>query len=291
MNIRVILILTIVLIGSMSLSAQEKKSVVYLKSGRIISGTIIELIPDEYVRIEVDAVTVRTIPFSEIASIRNERMEYFAEKAASSNYWNRITVSLFAGAAFPADEFANVSNANAGYAETGYFVGGNVNFPVFRSFILNTVAAVSNHAVNNDGLHLSGVPRSIDIISTSWALFWTMPGLGWKTDLEGLTFTAALNYGWAHTKTPSISLSGNFSSCTAHSFQTTSSAFGFSFELVIWKHASVSFRSFSTQPIIPVTIMSHPEYLKPLSGNPSVPRDLNERQPITVYALTAGISF
>jgi hypothetical protein len=291
MTTRSLILLFVIIVGMIQIPAQEKKSVVYLKSGRIISGTIIELIPNDFVRIEIDAVTIRTIPFSEIASIRSERMEYETEANGSFDYLRRISVTLFAGGAFSADEFASISNAKAGYASTGYLAGGAVNFPVFRSFVLNAVAAVSNNAVDEDGLHNSGVPRSIEMTTSPWSIFWTLPGIGWKTNLDEVTITAALNYGWAHTKTPSINLTGNFSNCTAHPFQTTSAAYGFSLEAVVWHHASIAFRSFTANPTIPITVMSNPEYLKTLSGNPSIPRDINDKQPISIYCLTAGISF
>ena len=288
---RIAILIIILSVGISLLSSQEKKSVVYLKSGRIISGTIIELIPNDFVRIEIDAVTVRTIPFSEIASIRNERMEYETGSTGAGSYLSRISVSLFAGGAFSADEFASISNAKAGYASVGYVVGGDVSFPIVRSFVLNVLMTASSNSIDEDGLHNSGIPRSVEMTTSSWSVFWALPGIGWRTDLESATITAALNYGWAHTKTPSINLSGDFSNRTAHPFQTRSTAFAFSLETVVWNHASIAFRFFTTKPTVPTTVMSNPEYLDPHSGNSIIPRDVTYQQPISVYGLTAGISF
>ncbi|MFZ4619168.1 MAG: hypothetical protein ACOYNS_01305 [Bacteroidota bacterium] len=286
-----ILILILTLLSASICFPAEKKTVVYLHSGRIITGTLVELIPNVHVKIATSESVVQTIPFSEISYIGNELRDEKSEISDPSIYAKHITFGLFAGVALAADEFGEVNHPKSGYAMTGSIFGGEINFPLFRSFYINAMVAATYNNTNAAELRLAGIPNSIDLKTGDWSSVWLMPGIRSQASLDNFVAYASLNYGAVKLHTPFINLADKFTAATTTSVTNTHSAYSISTGVIIFEYVSLGIRYFHSKPSLPVTVMSNPELLKPSSGNPTVPKDQQFEQPISIYCFTAGFAF
>jgi len=76
------------LVASISLIAQEKQDVIYLKNGDIIKGEIVENVPNVYVRIELTGGTILTYNYDKIKKFTKE----FVKNTSLEKNLNRSTI-------------------------------------------------------------------------------------------------------------------------------------------------------------------------------------------------------
>ncbi|MFA8342787.1 MAG: hypothetical protein ACEPO8_07410 [Rhodothermaceae bacterium] len=76
------------LVASISLIAQEKQDVIYLKNGDIIKGEIVENVPNVYVRIELTGGTILTYNYDKIEKFTKE----FVKNTSLEKNLNRSTI-------------------------------------------------------------------------------------------------------------------------------------------------------------------------------------------------------
>jgi hypothetical protein len=289
---RLVVIILLIFAFAFSVHSQDKKTnVVYLKNGRIVAGRIIEIIPDQLLKIVTAENIVITIAYADISYVGNERMEYYSETTDSTLYALGITYSLFAGLAFPADEFGNTNHPSAGYAKTGSIVGAEVNFPLVRSLYINASIAMVKNAVDEQSFRLNGLPNTITSRIESWTSFWVMPGLRSETKFEHVTMFASLNYGWTLVQSPVIFLSGNFSALTSPSNANSQPGYAVTIGGTAFDHFTFALKYFHTKPSLPVTVMSNPELLDPLIAHPALPSSSFFEQPVSIYSVIIGFSF
>ena len=286
-----VIVLFLILIAAFNAFPQDKaKNVVYLKSGRIIAGRIIEIVPDKYVTIlSVDNVTF-TIDFSEISYIGNERIDYYSETTDTALFALGIKYGLFAGFAFPTEELGSTHNLSSGYAKAGFIAGGEVDFPVFPSLYIDASVAVSDNTVDEESVRQNGIPGAVTIHIEHWNTYWFTPGVRWESNREHFSIYVTLNYGWARVQSPAIALSDNYSNVTSSSYSDTEKVYNFSIGGTVFDYFTAGIRYCYTKPMLPMTVMSNPEILTPSTGKPMLPHQYYY-QPVTIYSLVVGVRF
>ncbi len=120
---RCLLILVLLLTSISTFAQNNKQDVVYLKNGSIIRGEIVNLVPNE-------AVKIKTADGSVFAYAMDEVKEITKEPAVKPEKKNRIIekrkgyIGLSLGPSIPLGNYANAARGNA---ETGIYLG-LVNF-------------------------------------------------------------------------------------------------------------------------------------------------------------------
>lgn len=272
------------------ISQDRKKNVVYLKNGRIISGTIIEIITDQQLKIITGENVVYTITYADISYVGNERMDYYSETTDTTIYARGITYSLFAGLALPADEFGDNSHSAAGYATSGTIIGAEVNFPLIRSLYVNATVAVISNGVDEGSFRLNNIPATITTRIENWTCLWILPGVRSQTTLGNVSLYASVNYGWATVRSPVIFLSDKYSALTSPSNSGTQSGYSVSIGGAVFDFFTFGIKYFHSEPSLPVTALSNPELLDPSVLHPTLPLS-TYRQSVSIYTVVLGISF
>ena len=106
---KLITIITLVFISTLTFAQTKNKDVVYLKDGSIIHGTIIEQVPDQYVKIETKDGNVFVYQFDDIEEIAQESntatkksgykglLEFSSNVIIGNFGYNRIKLSFING--------------------------------------------------------------------------------------------------------------------------------------------------------------------------------------------------
>jgi len=71
-----LLLFLLILLANVAFSQKVAQSIVYLKDGSIITGKIIEQVPNEYIKVQTSDNTVTTYKFDEIAKITKDDVNY-----------------------------------------------------------------------------------------------------------------------------------------------------------------------------------------------------------------------
>lgn len=162
-----------------SLRAQNNtRDVVYLKNGSIIKGLVLEVIPNDTIKIQISDGSIFVYSMSEVEKIQKETITSSRSKVPHSVYTSvpvqentesRVwALSIMGGVAFPTGDFADVNN---GAVKTGYIVGMQFAFGmpigllVNASYTSNPSHVVDVLASQYNGNGSSGKWQSILIIA------------------------------------------------------------------------------------------------------------------------------
>ena len=131
-----------ILFTSITFSQQVYEEVVYLKNGSIITGTILEQVPDVSVKIQTKDGNIFVYKMEEIDRITKEALQPSAQaddvvdNGIENNLAGKICLSAFGGGAFPMGDLADddMENDDALYRTTGPQFGLSVDYFFIPNF-------------------------------------------------------------------------------------------------------------------------------------------------------------
>jgi len=264
-NLRFILLIAVIILGVTVLMAQTTtKDVVYLKNGSIIKGIIIEMIPDQTIKIQTADGSVFVYNMSDVEKVSKE----VATTSEPTTVYERseegsgASFSIFGGVAIPSGEF---SKEEGGNAKTGFLAGmqfvtgGTVGWLINGSFSQNKTEiptslssmGISGEAGNwNSILLLTGI--KIGTNNSSGTNFFIAPLIGalfGKSPEINLTFTSTIPVWNGYYYEDQIFTMR----ATQSSASSTALAYGATAELTIGKHLSLGARYIASKPKYNVT--------------------------------------
>jgi hypothetical protein len=147
-NARIFALAAVIILSvAVSVAQTTYRDVIYLKSGSVIKGTIIETVPEKSIKIETADGNVFVYNMSEIEKITKEAVavQIMAQPSLFGGSTESLPslFSIFGGAAIPVGDFASETDEEHGFAKTGFtagvqFVtGGQIGFLINASYASN----------------------------------------------------------------------------------------------------------------------------------------------------------
>ena len=101
--------------------AQDQPDAIYLRTGKVIRGVIIEKVSNDYVKIQREDGSVEQYSYSEIERIvQSTRAKPRPYEIVEVDTNHSVTFLLAGGAGIPLGEFSSTKTELAGFALTGW---------------------------------------------------------------------------------------------------------------------------------------------------------------------------
>lgn len=292
-------VLLLLFLGVTVVRGQEHmQDVVYLKNGSIIRGNIIEILPEKTVKIQTADSSLFVYSMVEVDKITKEKAltetHYRpqvttpqTESPQQSDARRKATslepedeqhrFAILGAVSLPVGDLGSTSGLQAGYAETGFALGADGNFPIARNFGWMGTAVFT---ANGTDLKSQFAGTGLSINSTSWTGFWLLSGIR-ASGYAAPQFELYLHgqVGFLVGSTPELRLS--YASASASQPSATSAGFAYGVGAgmnVNHIHAGVRF------------ISSEPEYQIQAQGTGGTAIG-KFKQPTSLVLVTFGIAF
>jgi len=298
-NIRLILLVTIIILGVTMMVAQTVyKDVVYLKNGSVIKGVIIETVPEKSIKIETADGNIFVYNMSEVEKIAKEKDTAAPSKESKpvvepqrssepqrsyespSSNGSGSKFSIFGGVALPLGDFAKKDGENAGMAKTGWtagaqlVTGGSIGFLIEGSYTVNKYDLPMSETV---------YPPAGKYEWTGYNSILALAGIKFGTDnASGSNFFIAPLVGALFAKSPEIKFTPEGPATVTKTLwplgSGTAFAYGASLQAILGEYITISAKY----------IASKPKFKFSVNG-----QDWEDKDPrsISVLFVTLGVAF
>lgn len=147
----IVALFVLIVVGTVMLCSQTvMRDVVYLKNGSIVKGTIIEMVPNQSIKIQTGDGSVFVYTMAEVDRITKEEVSKASTQTSplfsSDGQEAPSMFSIFGGVSIPLGDFEKEDNIHAGAAKTGFTLGaqyvsggGIVGYFIQASYTQNTM--------------------------------------------------------------------------------------------------------------------------------------------------------
>ena len=163
-TLRIILLIAVIVFSVTALMAQAK-DVIYLKTGSIIKGTILEMVPDKTIKIqtadgnifvynmfEVERISKESaVPSNESRPVVERSYESQRSYESPRGEGSATIFSIYGALALPVGDLGKKDGENAGLAKTGWaagaqlVTGGSIGLIIDGSYALNKIDLPSDY--------------------------------------------------------------------------------------------------------------------------------------------------
>jgi hypothetical protein len=226
-----------------------------------------------------------SLPFAVALTLSVLALLFQTGTAQTGLVTNRINVQVFGGLAIPTGDFASTSSVEAGGAQTGFVVGGELGLNFVGGLAWWNTVAVSFNSLNEELVEdLAGL-TSVSGDFGSWTTIWPMTGLKYTSWVApGVAIYATGQIGLLVGSTPEVSVSSSGFNYSSKSFSSSSFAYGFGAGLLVADRFTAGLRYLTGQPEYDIEFrVSGPGFTSTTTGKTD--------QPTSIIQLTVGVMF
>ena len=171
-------------------ATNEGRDVLYLKNGIILRGMVTEIVPDSIIRISTRDGSLFVFRMTEVermakgqtgaepaanpSATPSPHEEDIPDRSTSDETDKKAVIGFHGGVVIPAGDFGSTSTSSGGGAKTGFYVGGDIVFPLQEHMDWTLHVTMSWNSMDIGSIT---VPQGVSIETGKWFLIWPMTGV------------------------------------------------------------------------------------------------------------------